>query len=254
MTVQIDIHSKVFSNGTQAAKNLQLNLQQGEFVALVGPSGTGKTTLLNLIAGLDTDLQGSIQAPRHALSMMFQEPRLMPWLTVEANIRLVLDAPVMQADTQRWTRMAQLIEQLGLSEFRHAFPKQLSGGLKRRVALARAFVTQPQLLLMDEPFQSLDEPTAHALRTLLVNLWQHTRPTVLFVTHQLSEALQLADRVVFLAPRPAHVILDYPIQLARPRAVSEVQALQQALLTQYPALLTGSLAQESRHASTDFKR
>ena len=242
MTVQIDIQSKVFSNGIQAAKNLQLSLQQGEFVALVGPSGTGKTTLLNLIAGLDTDLQGSIQAPRHALSMMFQEPRLMPWLTVEDNIRLVLDAPVMQTDVQRWQRMAQLIEQLGLSEFKHAFPKQLSGGLKRRVALARAFVTQPQLLLMDEPFQSLDEPTAQALRAVLVNLWQHTRPTILFVTHHLNEALQLADRVVFLAPRPAQVILDYPLHLARPRAASEVQGLQQALLTQYPALLTGSLA------------
>ena len=254
MTVQIDIHSKVFSNGTHAAQNLQLNLQQGEFVALVGPSGTGKTTLLNLIAGLDTEFSGNIQAPRHALSVMFQEPRLMPWLTVEDNIRLVLDAPIMQVDTQRWSRMAQLIEQLGLSEFKQAFPKQLSGGLKRRVALARAFVTQPQLLLMDEPFQSLDEPTAQALRELLVNLWQRTRPTVLFVTHHLSEALQLADRVVFLAPRPAHVILDYPIQLARPRAVSEVQALQQALLTQYPALLTGSLAQESCHVSTYFKR
>ncbi len=242
MTVQIDIQSKVFSNGIQAAKNLQFTLQQGEFVALVGPSGTGKTTLLNLIAGLDTDLQGSIQAPRHALSMMFQEPRLMPWLTVEDNIRLVLDAPVMQTDVQRWQRMAQLIEQLGLSEFKHAFPKQLSGGLKRRVALARAFVTQPQLLLMDEPFQSLDEPTAQALRAVLVNLWQHTRPTILFVTHHLNEALQLADRVVFLAPRPAQVILDYPLHLARPRAASEVQGLQQALLTQYPALLTGSLA------------
>jgi NitT/TauT family transport system ATP-binding protein len=247
MTIQIDIHSKVFSNGIHAAKNLQLSLQQGEFVALVGPSGTGKTTLLNLIAGLDTELQGSIQAPRHALSMMFQEPRLMPWLTAEDNIRLVLDAPVMQTDVQRWQRMAQLIEQLGLSEFKHAFPKQLSGGLKRRVALARAFVTQPQLLLMDEPFQSLDEPTAQALRAVLVNLWQHTRPTILFVTHHLNEALQLADRAVFLAPRPAQVILDYPIRLARPRSASEVQALQQALLTQYPALLTGSLAQETRH-------
>jgi NitT/TauT family transport system ATP-binding protein len=247
MSVNIDIQSKVFSNGTQAAKNLQLSLQQAEFVALIGPSGTGKTTLLNLIAGLDTELHGHIQAPRHALSMMFQEPRLMPWLTVEDNIRLVLDAPVMQADSLGLQRMAQLIEQLGLSEFSQAFPKQLSGGLKRRVALARAFVTQPQLLLMDEPFQSLDEPTAQALRALLLNLWQHTRPTVLFVTHQLSEALQLADRIVFLSQRPAQVILDYPITLPHPRNVASVQTSQNTLLAQYPLLLAGSLAQEIRH-------
>jgi NitT/TauT family transport system ATP-binding protein len=153
----------------------------------------------------------------------------------------------MQADSLGLQRMAQLIEQLGLSEFSQAFPKQLSGGLKRRVALARAFVTQPQLLLMDEPFQSLDEPTAQALRTLLLNLWQHTRPTVLFVTHQLSEALQLADRIVFLSQRPAQVILDYPITLSRPRNAASVQTLQNTLMAQYPLLLAGSLAQEIRH-------
>lgn len=247
MTVNIDIQSKVFSNGTQAAKNLQLSLQQAEFVALIGPSGTGKTTLLNLIAGLDTELHGHIQAPRHALSMMFQEPRLMPWLTVENNIRLVLDAPALQDDSERFARMDALIAQLGLSGFHNAFPKQLSGGLKRRVTLARAFVTQPQVLLMDEPFQSLDEPTAQDLRQVLLTLWQNTRPTVLFVTHSLNEALQLADRILFFSARPAQVILDYTVPLARPRSLmtSDLQPVQNQLLQLYPKLLSGTLNKES---------
>lgn len=244
--VKLELRDKTFANGVQAVRDVQFAVPAGEFVALVGPSGTGKTTLLNMIAGLEQDFAGSIQAPRHALSYMFQEPRLMPWLTVEKNIRLVLDAPPLQADSERFTRMNNLLQQLGLSEFRAAFPKQLSGGLKRRVALVRAFVTQPQLLLMDEPFQSLDEPTAQDLRQLLMQLWQNTRPTVLFVTHSLNEALQLADRILFFSARPAQVILDYKVPLTRPRSVitSNLQTLQNQLLQEYPQLLSGSLAKE----------
>lgn len=244
--LQVDLRDKTFTNGVQAVRDVQFTVQAGEFVALVGPSGTGKTTLLNMIAGLETHFQGQIQAPRDALSYMFQEPRLMPWLSVENNIRLVLDAPSLQADSERFARMDNLLQQLGLNEFRAAFPKQLSGGLKRRVALVRAFVTQPQLLLMDEPFQSLDEPTAQDLRQLLMQLWQSTRPTVLFVTHSLNEALQLADRILFFSSRPAQVILDYPVPLARPRSAitSDLQSLQNQLLQYYPQLLSGSLAKE----------
>lgn len=244
--LQVELLDKTFANGVQALRDVQFAVQAGEFVALVGPSGTGKTTLLNLIAGLETEFQGKIQAPRDALSYMFQEPRLMPWLSVENNIRLVLDAPPLQADDERFARMEQLLQQLGLNEFRAAFPKQLSGGMKRRVALVRAFVTQPQLLLMDEPFQSLDEPTAQDLRQLLMQLWQSTRPTVLFVTHSLNEALQLADQILFFSSRPAQVILDYPVPLARPRSAitSDLQSLQNQLLQHYPQLLSGSLAKE----------
>ena len=244
--VSVNLQDKTFANGVQTVRDVQFTVQSGEFVALVGPSGTGKTTLLNMIAGLETDFAGSIQAPRNALSYMFQEPRLMPWLTVENNIRLVLDAPPLQMDTERFARMAKLLNQLGLTGFRAAFPKQLSGGLKRRVALVRAFVTQPVLLLMDEPFQSLDEPTAQDLRQLLMQLWADTRPTVLFVTHSLNEALQLADRILFFSARPAQVILDYAVPLARPRSAvtSDLQTLQNQLLQQYPQLLSGSLAKE----------
>ena len=244
--VSVNLQDKTFANGVQAVRDVQFDVQSGEFVALVGPSGTGKTTLLNMIAGLETDYTGTIQAPCDALSYMFQDPRLMPWLTVENNLRLVLDAPPLQADTERFVRMENLLNQLGLNEFRAAFPKQLSGGLKRRVALVRAFVTQPQLLLMDEPFQSLDEPTAQDLRQLLMQLWADTRPTVLYVTHSLNEALQLADRILFFSARPAQVILDYAVPVTRPRSsvTSDLQTLQNQLLQQYPQLLSGSLAKE----------
>jgi NitT/TauT family transport system ATP-binding protein len=243
----INIQEKTFLNGVQAAKDLQFEVKAGEFVALVGPSGSGKTTLLNMVANLESDYRGSIQAPIDALSYMFQEPRLMPWLTVENNIRLVLDAPALQDDSERFARMDALIAQLGLSGFHNAFPKQLSGGLKRRVTLARAFVTQPQVLLMDEPFQSLDEPTAQDLRQVLLTLWQNTRPTVLFVTHSLNEALQLADRILFFSARPAQVILDYTVPLARPRSLmtSDLQPIQNQLLQLYPKLLSGTLNKES---------
>ncbi|MEZ5453675.1 MAG: ABC transporter ATP-binding protein [Thiothrix sp.] len=240
--LSVDLQHKTYPNGVCTLRDLRFQAGKGEFIALVGPSGTGKSTLLNLIAGLDAGFGGRIDYPADTtLSFMFQEPRLLPWLNVEDNIRLVLDAPSRQADTQRFARMDALLEQLGLADFRASFPGQLSGGMKRRAALVRAFVTQPGLLLMDEPFQSLDEPTAQGLRQLLLQWWGETRPTVLFVTHSLNEALLLADRILFLSARPAHIILDYPVPLVRPRplATSQLQLVQDELLQQHPELLSG---------------
>jgi NitT/TauT family transport system ATP-binding protein len=158
-------------------------------------------------------------------------------ISVADNIRLVLDAPQHRHDSQRFVRMDALLQQLGLQDFRASFPNQLSGGMKRRAALVRAFVTQPSLLLMDEPFQSLDEPIAQDLRQLLLKLWEKSQPTVIFVTHSLNEALLLADRILFLSTRPAKVILDYRVPLPRPRspATSALQPLQEELLQQHRA-------------------
>ncbi len=185
-----------------AIADLELHLEEHEFVCLVGPSGCGKTTLLNLIAGLDRDFQGTIHlskvgTPR--LGYVFQEPRLLPWRTVRENLELVLpprrDPAVID----------ELLALTGLTEFQHTYPQRLSLGMSRRVALARAFAVEPDLLLMDEPFVSLDAPTAEKMRRLLADLWQRRPHTVLFVTHDLREALELADRLVFLTPPPSRV-------------------------------------------------
>ena len=161
----------------------------------------------------------------------------MPWLTVAQNLALV-------DKRASGTRLAQALDQVGLKDCADLFPNQLSGGMQRRVALLRAFLMAPQLLLMDEPFQSLDLPTADQLRAHLLSLWQASQPTVLFVTHNLTEALSLADRVLFLSAGPSRVALDFPVDLPRPRGLDSeaVARLGQQLLADHPDLLRGSLA------------
>lgn len=244
----VNIRTKTYAGGSCAIENLAFAAQPGEFVAIVGPSGAGKTTLLNLIAGLDRDMDGSIAFHRGQtrqaiprIGLMFQEARLMPWLSVQQNLELVLDP---KARAQQGPPLQDLLALVGLPGCGAMFPGQLSGGMQRRVALLRAFIVEPDLLLMDEPFQSLDAPTANQLRILLQDLWRRTRPTVLFVTHSLREALSLADRILFLSAQPSRVILDLPVDLQHPRAIEDmsVQKLHESLLDQYPQLLGGLVA------------
>ncbi|MFY9326851.1 MAG: ABC transporter ATP-binding protein [Georgfuchsia sp.] len=243
--LEVDIRRKAYANGVCVIEKLAFVAQSGEFVAIVGPSGAGKTTLLNLIAGLDRDVDGSIAfhsgqgiqaSPK--TSFMFQEPRLMPWLSVRQNLELVL-AP--QSRAHQVAALEDLLALVGLASCGAMFPGQLSGGMQRRVALLRAFIVEPDLLLLDEPFQSLDAPTANQLRILLQDLWRRNLPTVLFVTHSLREALSLADRILFFSAQPSRVILDFPVELDHPRAIddSSVQILYQSMLDQYPQLLRG---------------
>ncbi len=236
--LSISVRAKRYPNGSCAIENLSFSARPGEFVAIVGPSGAGKSTLLKIVSGLDTHFDGQLDfAGQARVGFMFQEPRLMPWLTVAQNLALV-------DPTANGSRLAGALEQVGLGDCSQLFPRQLSGGMQRRVALLRAFLMEPQLLLMDEPFQSLDGPTAEQLRAQLLALWQATKPTVLFVTHNLQEALSLADRVLFLSAGPARVVLDVPVDLPRPRCLdsSGVQQLSQQLLADYPDLLKGRLA------------
>ncbi|GAB2790471.1 hypothetical protein GCM10027040_15790 [Halomonas shantousis] len=246
--LNVRIEEKRFGSAV-VLRDLAFAARQGEFIALVGPSGAGKSTLLNILSGLDTDFEGSVQwddrplytagqSPER-LGMMFQEPRLMPWLSTLDNVRLVLADPAKET-----SRAVELLHEVGLGDALSAWPGQLSGGMQRRTALARAFVVAPRLLLMDEPFVSLDMPTGNRLRDLLLALWRRERPLVLFVTHDLREALALADRVLFLSHAPTRVMLDYTVELSRPRRLEgpDVARLQEALFAQHPDLLSGMLA------------
>jgi len=231
-----------------ALADVAFAVRAGQLACLLGPSGSGKTTLLSLIAGLDRAYDGKIRRGGDAggrLGMVFQTPRLMPWLTARDNVCLALDpAPGSAA------RAEKMLADMQLGAYLDAFPRQLSGGQQRRVALARAFVNDPDLLLLDEPFQSLDAPTAQHLRDLLLALWSRRRPTILFVTHDLREALSLGDRVLFLSAGPGRVVLDLPLDLPRPRSPdgAAVEALRKRLLESYPDLLRG-LASEQESAA-----
>jgi len=238
--LQVHIASKRFGQAAPTLQDLRLQAQPGELLALVGPSGAGKTSLLKIISGLDPDYQGQVQLGTNCrISMVFQEPRLMPWLTVAENLHLV--APGLAP-----AQLQQALDRVGLGDCARRFARQLSGGMQRRVALLRAFLTQPGLLLLDEPFASLDRPTAELLRQQLLDLWQEHKPTVLLVTHSLTEALALADRVLFLGTHPARVVLDHAVQGTRPRALDSqaVQAMAQALLQAHPDLLRGQAQTE----------
>jgi ABC-type nitrate/sulfonate/bicarbonate transport system ATPase subunit len=206
------------SGGTlQVLGELAFSLANGEVAALVGPSGCGKTTLLRIIAGLDRDFEGSVGLPAHGtLGMVFQEPRLLPWRTVEQNVRLAaLEATDASLDA--------LFQALGLAAHRDHYPGELSLGLARRVALARAFAVEPDLLLLDEPFVSLDDALAARLREELAELVNRRPVTTLLVTHNVEEAIGLADRLLLLSSSPARVVADVPV--ARPRAARTPQEL-----------------------------
>jgi NitT/TauT family transport system ATP-binding protein len=217
----IDVRSKRFPGvgdapPVLALENIRLTVRAGEFVCLLGPSGCGKTTLLNIVAGLDTDFAGTISRPvdvrRNApvIGYVFQKPRLLPWRTVKENVELVLSPAQRQSGI-----VDELLAITGLAEFHHTYPERLSVGMARRVALVRAFAVEPNLLLLDEPFVSLDESTAERLRALLVDIWTRRPTTVLFVSHDTREVLQLADRIVLLTSAPGRIKAVIPVDLSR---------------------------------------
>ncbi|MDF1586957.1 ABC transporter ATP-binding protein [Marinimicrococcus flavescens] len=210
----VDIRGKRFpavagAPAKEALGRVAFNVAEGETVALIGPSGCGKTTLLNLAAGLDGQAEGTVCRPAAGrLAYVFQEPRLLPWRTVEDNLRLVLADP---SDPQE--RIGGLLAEVGLLQARHVFASRLSLGMARRVALARGFIVEPGLVLLDEPFASLDAPTARRLRLLLLRLLALHRTAALFVTHDLDEAIMLAHRLVFLSATPGRLVRELRIDL-----------------------------------------
>ena len=216
----------VFPNGTKALAAVDLTVAPGEFVALVGPSGCGKSTLLRVIAGLLAPSAGAAKLSgrecgqqrreKQDISFVFQSPTLLPWRTVEKNVRLPLELQRrLQPDSRE--RVEQLLQLVGLQDFRRAFPHQLSGGMQMRASLARALVTKPETLLLDEPFGALDDMTRQRLNEELLALWQRDRFTAIFVTHNVSEAAFLSDRVVVMSARPGRVLREHRVPFAHPR-------------------------------------
>lgn len=219
-----------------AIAGLDFTVHPNQFVCLVGPSGCGKTTLLNMIAGLDRHYDGQINMGRPdkvpAIGYVFQNPRLLPWHTVRQNIELVFE------DQPPAALIDSLLDSMQLLDAQHQYPERLSLGMQRRVAIIRAFAINPDILLMDEPFVSLDAPTARQVRSLLYSLWQQRPHTVLFVTHDLREAIALADRLIFLSPSPMRIVSDINVAIAREQRHDEsrIDAFREQLLQHHPEI------------------
>ncbi len=236
--LSVDIAAKSFAaaNGEPVAvlKDLSFNLPAGRFTCMIGPSGCGKTTTLGILLGLDSDYAGAID-PAFASSRIgavFQEPRLLPWRTVEDNVRLALP------DAMTGRDLSELFAQVGLGEFRNAFPAELSLGMARRTALARAFAIEPEILVLDEPFVSLDETTANRLRDRLASLLAVHPPTVLMVTHNIREAVRLADHLLIFSDRPAHCVEAVDVDLPPADRTGEpAEAFIRLLESRYPGLV-----------------
>lgn len=220
--LQIERVSKQFPDGHEVLGQISLAVAEGEIVAVIGASGCGKSTLLRLVAGLEHSTDGTIvldgtplRGSSPSVGVVFQEPRLMPWLKLVDNVAFGLSRDLPRQERRRLALAA--LTRVGLARFAAALPKTLSGGMAQRAAIARALVTRPPVLLLDEPFSAVDALTRQALQEELLRLWSEDRPTMLLVTHDLDEALYLADRVVVLGGSPGRIQLDLAVPLPRPR-------------------------------------
>ena len=252
--IEIEGLSKSFTTrGTgdrlSVLRDIDLSVGDSEFVCVLGRSGCGKSTLLNLISGLDTVYDGSISfdarppaagAPPVRIGYVFQDPRLLPWLSVRDNLAFALRRSTVPAG-ERGERALEWIDRVGLADFADSYPHELSGGMRQRASIARAFAVDPDVLLMDEPFSGLDEFTGRSMREQLLELWRETRKTVIFVTHHCFEACYLADRILVLGRRPGRVVSDMTVPIARPRDYDSTELFE--LSVEVTRLVTSSAAQ-----------
>jgi len=229
--VEITDVTKTFGRGDTALLALDgvsLSVAPGQFVCLIGASGCGKSTLLSLVAGLDVPTSGQVNTGGRKVALMFQEPALFPWLTAAKNVEMPLRAAGMPK-AQRRERIAELLDLVQLSSFADKLPHQLSGGMRQRVALARSLAQDADVLLMDEPFGALDAMTRDLLHEVLEGIWRRRQLTILFVTHEVREAVRLGDRVVLLSSRPGRVIGEFGVDFERPRGMDSADTVATAI-------------------------
>ena len=238
-------HNKHDKNKTSVLKNINITIKPKEFVCIVGPSGCGKTTLMNMIGGLiehenqviQSTNEGNVEVEK--FGYVFQTSRLLPWLTVRENIELVCDPDSANFNSGN---IDFLLENFGLKDFINFYPKAISGGMRRKVALARALINNPKVLLMDEPFVSLDQPTSESLYDVLVHYRKETPITVIFITHMLKEAILLGDRILFFSKKPGTVVFDYKVKSIRKPLTLDNKSVDneyKKLKSKYPQLLEG---------------
>jgi NitT/TauT family transport system ATP-binding protein len=256
--IEIEGVRKEFVKGERrvlAIEDFSLNVTEREFVAILGPSGCGKSTLLNMVAGFDSPTRGLVRVdgkeiaqPSPQRGVVFQEPALFPWFSVMENVVFGPKTQGQKAADYR-PRAAQIIEQVGLRGFEASYPAELSGGMRQRVGIARVLIMQPKVLLMDEPFGSLDAQTRMLMQELLLRVWERHHQTVLFITHDIEEALLLADRVCVMTARPGRIKKNIDVRIPRPRAIEvttspEFNALRREVLA--------LIREESEHAAREL--
>ncbi|QDP41865.1 ABC transporter ATP-binding protein [Radiobacillus deserti] len=229
--VTIQDLTKVFykkNESVTAIKDVNLHIKEGEFVCIIGPSGCGKTTLLRILAGLEKPSTGEMDihhsdGSKPLQSMVFQERGVIPWMTVEENVAFGLKMRHLPRKEIK-EQTDYFLRKVGLEKFAKLYPKELSGGMKQRVSIARAFANDPEILLMDEPFAALDEQNKFILQEELLNIWQETKKTVLFITHSIDEAMLLSDRILLMSSQPGQIVKEKNIDLPRPRKIEDIRA------------------------------
>ena len=231
--INIKIDEKKF-NGNIIIQNLNINVNKAEFLSIIGPSGCGKTTLLNIVASLDKDFIGSINGDLSNISFMFQDHRLLPWLSVKENLLLI-------SKDKNLDEIKRLLKLVGLEECLDVYPNKLSGGMARRVAIVRTFLNKPKLILLDEPFTSLDYPTAMELKKEFIKFCSDYKPTVILVTHDISEAILLSNRILFLGKNPTKEIFQYQNKNNQEFNQKQIDEIKNEILEHYPKILEGVL-------------
>lgn len=231
--VDINIISKEF-NDIKILEDINLKIQNAEFLSIIGPSGCGKTTILNLISKLDLDFHGNIESSFSNISFIFQDDRLVPWLTVKENLLLV-------SKNKDLEKIIELLKIVNLEKYLEYYPNKLSGGMKRRISIIRAFINNPDLILMDEPFVSLDYPTAIDLKKEFLQLCKKFNPTVILVTHDISEAIHLSNRIVFFKKEPAKIIYEFKNPNNQEFNIKQIDEIKNKIFEKYPNILKGEL-------------